>query len=51
LIGIYGPNDDTLRGGLWEELENFLSLWDALGAEEGISMWSDFRSRGQLEED
>jgi len=28
LIGIYVPNDDTLQGGLWEELENFLSLWD-----------------------
>ena len=23
LIGIYGPNDDTLRVGLWEELEKF----------------------------
>ena len=28
LIGVYGPNDDSLRYALFDELKLFLSLWD-----------------------
>jgi len=30
LIGIYGPNDESLRDDLWDELISFMSLWDIL---------------------
>ena len=52
LIGNYGPNDDTLRGGLWDELENFLSLWDVpwcLGGGFNVVRFpSERSSRGRL---
>ena len=27
LIGVYGPNDDRVRGALFEELMTFISIW------------------------
>ena len=51
LISVYSPNDDTLRVGLWEELENLFSLWDISRCSGGDLMWSDSHPRGQLEVD
>ena len=51
LIGIYGPNDDTLRGYLWEKLENFLSGWDVPWCLEGDFNVIRFPSERSTRED
>ena len=52
LIGISGPNDDTLQVGLWEELENVLSLWDICWCLRGdfnvVKFPSERSTRGRL---
>ena len=52
LIGICSLNDDTLRGGLWEESENFLSTWDTPWCLEGdfnvVGFPYERSSRGRL---
>jgi hypothetical protein len=28
VCGVYGPNDDVERRGLWEELAGLMSMWE-----------------------
>ena len=52
MIGIYGPNDDTLRVGLCEELENLFCLWDIpwclVGDFNVVRLKSERSTRGRL---
>ena len=45
LIGVYRPNDDSLRYALFDELKLFMSQWDISGCSGEISMLLDLHMK------